>query len=67
MGATLCAGDTLDYEVAPGRHGYLVLAVGSVSLNGDVLKARDGAAITGAETIRLKSIEDAEIVFVDTI
>ena len=26
-----------------------------------------GAAITGAETIRLKSIEDAEIVFVDTI
>jgi hypothetical protein len=44
-----------------------VLAAGSVSLNGQVLKARDGAAITGAETISLKSIEDAEIVFVDTI
>ncbi len=67
MGATLRAGDTLDYEVAPGRHGYLVLATGSVSLNGQVLKARDGAAITGAEALTLKGIEDAEIVFVDTI
>jgi redox-sensitive bicupin YhaK (pirin superfamily) len=67
MGATLCAGDTLDYEVAPGRHGYLVLAAGSVSLNGQVLKARDGAAITGAETLSLKGLQDAEIVFVDTI
>ena len=67
MGATLCSGDTLDYQVAPGRHGYLVLAAGSISLNGQVLKARDGAAITGAETLSLKSIEDAEIVFVDTI
>ena len=67
MGATLRAGDTLEYEVKAGRHGYLVLAAGSVSLNGHVLKARDGAAITGAETLTLKGVEDAEIVFVDTI
>ena len=67
MGATLRAGDTLDYQLGPDRHGYLVLAAGSVSLNGHVLKARDGAAITGAETLALKGIEDAEIVFVDTI
>ena len=67
MGATLRAGDTLAYQVGPGRHGYLVLAAGSVSLNGTVLKARDGAAITGAESLTLKGIEDAEIVFVDTI
>jgi len=67
MGATLRAGDTLDYNVTAGRHGYLVLAAGSVSLNGHVLNARDGAAIHGAETLVLKGIEDAEIVFVDTI
>jgi redox-sensitive bicupin YhaK (pirin superfamily) len=67
MGATLRAGDTLDYDVAAGRHGYFVLAAGSVSLNGHVLNARDGAAIHGAETLVLKGIEDAEIVFVDTI
>ncbi len=67
MGATLKAGETLTYDVKAGRHGYLVLAAGSVELNGQVLKARDGAAVTGAETLTLKGIEDAEIVFVDTI
>lgn len=67
MGATLRAGDTLSYTVDPRRHGYLVLAAGSISLNGHVLNARDGAAITGAETLELKGIQDAEIVFVDTI
>ena len=67
MGATLRAGDRLDYTVGEGRNGYLVLAAGSISLNGQVLNARDGAAIRGAETLELKGIEDAEIVFVDTI
>lgn len=67
LGATLKAGESLDYEVKSGRYGYLVLAAGSVELNGEVLNARDGAAITGAETVTLKGIEDAEIVFVDTV
>ena len=67
LGATLKAGESLTYEVKAGRHGYLVLAEGSVRLNGQVMKARDGAAITGAESLILEGIEDAEIVFVDTI
>ncbi|MEM9938376.1 MAG: pirin family protein [Pseudomonadota bacterium] len=67
LGATLKTGESLDYEVKAGRYGYLVLAAGSVRLNGEVLKARDGAAITGAETVTLEAIEDAEIVFVDTL
>lgn len=67
LGATLKAGEQLDYEVKAGRYGYLVLAAGSIELNGEVLHARDGAAITGASTLTLKGLEDAEIVFVDTI
>lgn len=67
LGATLKAGESLDYEVKAGRYGYLTVAAGSVELNGEVLNARDGAAITGAETVTLKGLEDAEIVFVDTI
>ena len=67
LGATLKAGEALDYEVKTGRYGYLVVAAGSVELNGEVLHARDGAAITGAQTLQLKGIEDAEIVFVDTV
>ncbi len=67
LGATLKAGESLTYEVKTGRYGYLVLAAGSVELNGERLNARDGAAITGAETLTLTGVEDAEIVFVDTV
>lgn len=67
LGATLKAGESLDYSVKAGRYGYLVLAEGSVELNGEVLNARDAAAITGDATIVIKGLEDAEIVFVDTI
>ncbi|CAN0469698.1 unnamed protein product, partial [Scytosiphon promiscuus] len=67
LGATLKEGETLSYEVKEGRHGYLVLADGSVELNGLVMTGRDGAAITGPETLTVKGIADAEIVFVDTV
>ena len=67
LGATLKTGESLDYEVKAGRFGYLTVAAGSIELNGEILNARDGAAITGAEIVTLKGLEDAEIVFVDTI
>jgi len=67
LGATLKAGEQLTYNVNAGRFGYLVLAAGSVDLNGEVLNARDGAAISGGASLSLKGLEDAEIVFVDTI
>ncbi len=67
LGATLKSGESLEYKVSAGRYGYLVLAAGSVELNGEVLNARDAAAITGDATVTLKGLEDAEIVFVDTV
>ena len=68
LGATVKAGETLEYSVSAGRHGYLVLADGSVDLNGkDRLNARDGVAITGPEKITINGVSDAEIVFVDTV
>ena len=67
LGATLKAGETLDYQVSEGRYGYFVLAAGEVDLDGQTLKARDGAAITGPQTLRFTGGKDAEIVFVDTI
>lgn len=67
LGATLKSGERMTYEVKAGRYGYLVLAAGSVEINGHVLQARDGAAITGAETLEIRGIDDAEIVFVDTV
>ena len=67
LGATLNIGEQLTYEVKANRHGYLVIASGSVRLNGELLEARDGAAITGAQTLDLEAVETAEIVFVDTV
>ncbi len=67
LGATLKAGQTLAHNVAEGRNAYLVVAAGSVLLNGERLGPRDGAAATGAETLTLEGVEDAEIVLVDTV
>ncbi|MGY0560461.1 MULTISPECIES: pirin family protein [unclassified Luteimonas] len=67
LGATLKAGESTEYRFAgPGRFGYLVPAKGKVEVDGVALNARDGAAISGQETIRVTAVEDAEIVLVDT-
>ena len=65
LGATLKAGETLTHEVGAGRHAYLVPAVGSVILNGDRFDARDGAALSGGQTVTITAVDDSEIVLVD--
>ena len=65
LGATLKAGETADYPLTPERHAYLVSAAGSVEVNGVRLDARDGAAITQEQTLRVTALEDAEVVLVD--
>ena len=65
LGATLKAGETVDYPLRPARHAYLVSAHGKVEVNGITLDARDGAAITGETGIRVTALDDAELVLVD--
>ena len=65
LGATLPAGQELVYPLGAERHGYLVPARGAVELNGVRLDARDGAAIHGEASLRVKALEDAELVLVD--
>jgi redox-sensitive bicupin YhaK (pirin superfamily) len=65
LGATLKAGETADYALEAGRHGYLVPAKGKVEVNGVRLEARDGAAIRNEPIVRVTAIEDAELVLVD--
>jgi redox-sensitive bicupin YhaK (pirin superfamily) len=64
-GATLRAGETAEYALGPDRHAYLVPAVGAVELNGVRLEARDGAAVHDEPVLRVKALEDAEVVLVD--
>jgi redox-sensitive bicupin YhaK (pirin superfamily) len=65
LGATLKAGETADYPLGENRHGYLVPAKGSIEVNDVKLNTRDGAAAYGEKTLRVKALEDSEIVLVD--
>jgi redox-sensitive bicupin YhaK (pirin superfamily) len=65
LGATLKAGDTAEYELGPKRHGYLVPAQGSVEVNGVRILTRDGAAISNEPVLKVKALEDTEIILVD--
>lgn len=66
-GATLKAGESTEYRFTDSRrHGYLVPNTGKVEVDGVVLEARDGAAITGVDSIRITALEDTELVLVDT-
>jgi redox-sensitive bicupin YhaK (pirin superfamily) len=64
LGATLKAGETLEYAADPSRHLYLVPSA-KVEVNGTSAEKRDGVAITGEAVITVKAEEDAELVLVD--
>jgi redox-sensitive bicupin YhaK (pirin superfamily) len=65
VGATIKAGETVEYPIGKDRRGYLVPATGRIEIDGVTVNARDGAAISDLDTIRVTAIEDSEIVLVD--
>jgi redox-sensitive bicupin YhaK (pirin superfamily) len=65
VAATLKAGESADYALGKTRRGYLVPAIGAVEIDGIRVNARDGAAIEDVETLKVKALEDSEIVLVD--
>jgi hypothetical protein len=67
LGATLLAGESIDYELPPERRAYLVPARGAVEVNGVHVGTRDGAAIVDEPALRITALEDAELVMVDTL
>ena len=67
LGATLAAGQSLTYDMAPGRKAYLVATSGEVTLNDVTLQAGDGAAIRDERTLRIAASADTEVVLVDAV
>ena len=65
LGATIPAGETVEYDLGEGHYAYLVPATGAIELNGVRLDARDGAAIRDEKVLTFKALEDAEVVLVD--
>ena len=66
LGASLKAGESTEYRLGKDRRGYLVPATGSVEVDGVQLEARDGAAISDVDTVRVTALSDTELVLVDT-
>ena len=65
VGATIRAGETVENALGSDRKAYLVPATGAVTVDGQRVNARDGAAISDLETLSVTAIEDSEIVLVD--
>ena len=64
-GATIKAGESVEYAVGKGRRLYLVAATGVVEIDGLRVNARDGAAIKDVELLKVTALEDSEVVLVD--
>ncbi|KPM18299.1 pirin family protein [Citromicrobium sp. WPS32] len=65
VGATVPAGETVEYPLGANRKAYLVPANGAVEIDGQTVNARDGAAISDLDVLRITAREDSEIVLVD--
>ena len=66
LGATLKAGESIEYAIDSRRLAYLVPSSGAVEVNGIHLETRDGAAIRDEQLLKITAINDAELVLVDT-
>lgn len=58
-------GESRAFTVRPGRHAWIHVAGGSVSLNGTVLREGDGAAVSGEEAIQFLGQQPAEVLLFD--
>jgi redox-sensitive bicupin YhaK (pirin superfamily) len=58
-------GQQVVHRMAPGRHGWVHVARGSLTLNGEHLAAGDGAAIIAETTLTLVGEHDAEALLFD--
>lgn len=65
VGATVKAGETAVYSLGKDRKAYLVPATGRVEIDGQLVEARDGAAIGDMDEVRITAVEDSEVVLVD--
>jgi redox-sensitive bicupin YhaK (pirin superfamily) len=63
--ALLGAGEEVQHDLAPGRHAWLQVVKGAVTLNGHKLKAGDGAAVSGEESLTVTADEESEVLLFD--
>lgn len=63
--ARLNKNDEAGRELAKGRHAWLQVGSGSITVNGTPLKQGDGAAISGEHEVRVSAREPSEVLLFD--
>jgi quercetin 2,3-dioxygenase len=63
--AVLDPGERASHRLRPGRHAWVQVARGSVTLNGQPLRAGDGAAVSDETSLDLAGTEPAEVLLFD--
>jgi quercetin 2,3-dioxygenase len=58
-------GKSITHQLSPGRHGWLQLARGTISINDQRLQAGDGAAISDESGLTILAEQDAELLLFD--
>jgi len=65
FGTLLSPGESVTHAIARGRHAWLQVARGTVSLNGVELRAGDGAAVSEEERLVIEAREPSEALLFD--
>ncbi|OEY67322.1 pirin family protein [Marinobacter sp. X15-166B] len=65
VAATLEAGQSAAYAIAPGRKVYLVPASGQIEVNGVLASTGDGVAVRDETQLQVRAQESSEVVLVD--
>ncbi len=63
--ASLGAGTEATYALPPGRHAWLQVLRGAVTVNGTALTAGDGAAVSEETALTVRAAKDAEVMLFD--
>ena len=63
--ADLSAGDQLDRPIAAGRHAWLQVLRGAVTLDDQLLSTSDAAAVSQQDRLAIRATDDAEVMLFD--
>jgi redox-sensitive bicupin YhaK (pirin superfamily) len=63
--ARLDAGNRVTHKQAPGRHAWVHVAEGEVTLNGKKLSGGDAAAVSEESTLELSGVRPAQVLLFD--
>ncbi len=63
--SVLGSGDSVDFDLQPGRHAWVQVARGALRLSGTDLKQGDGAAISDETRLTIEGTEDSEFLLFD--